>query len=388
MASRADRLLAPFANPMGTKDFNLARLGKGARTFTVPGDMWAPLYEALYADHLGGFRNLYVEHKTPHFPLFLDLDGEAPPDTSMRRLLLDDALPLLASSVAHAFSLQLVLVNVSSARDEMRGELLKTGLHVHFRMGDARPVLVSTATALVCRDHILEQLERHLPGHDWGKIVDPSVLKRNGLRMLWQEKNTTSSRVYEPLSQYRWDAQGGLRRSLDYHAEPLGGVDALRLFSVRAADAEDAPAPTPLIPDLAAILAPSSKRRRATAAGGGGGGGAGTGERAGPARVAEDVPHDIVDACHRLLKTHEHLFPGACVTAVKWGASTPGPASLTVGISSRMCHISGREHKSNHVFLRVSADGESSRLAPRPLAPRPPVVLNPPHTAEPGLLPR
>lgn len=187
-----------------------------------------------------------VELKTPHYFLFFDVDLLfARATTDRMRLAIRKTIDVITETIWKFVTREFfflpdtegarsqttttssgsdrVLVSTSPPKmvDDDRE---KHGLHLNFPA-----IVVNAPIALACREKLIRKLEtmhlddendsisidstasssglvRAVPLNSWGDIVDDSVFKANGLRMLFSNKGKTEARAYHPI---KWiDSRG------------------------------------------------------------------------------------------------------------------------------------------------------------------------------------
>ncbi|KAK9827059.1 hypothetical protein WJX74_004950 [Apatococcus lobatus] len=196
MPSEAEKLLASKACA-SAKDCNLVSLSGGKYLLQAEED-WSALRAAAARDFVAGARNFLVEYKTPVFKLFFDIDFAHA--TLGLDYVLQTLLPRILEGVAGAIDKQVVYqdVIIATSPAKPKGELTKTGVHLHWHQlavddltiqSHQVQLAVDSESALAIRASVLHEL-RQLPdvGLDFDAVVDDSVLKRNGLRLLFSSK--------------------------------------------------------------------------------------------------------------------------------------------------------------------------------------------------------
>lgn len=196
MPSEAERLLAPKACS-SARDCNLVLLSGGKFLLEADED-WEALRAAAARDFRVGARNFLVEYKTPVFKLFFDIDFAHA--TLGLEYVLQTLLPCILEGVGDAIDKEVVYqdVIIATSPAKPKGELTKTGVHLHWHQLAVNDLTIPEHTvqlavdsdsALAVRASVLHRLRR-LPdeGLDFDAVVDDSVLKRNGLRLLFSSK--------------------------------------------------------------------------------------------------------------------------------------------------------------------------------------------------------
>lgn len=175
-------------------DHNLLSLAGGSYQLQSD-DEWQELYRLLAADYEAGRPNLFVEMKTPIFPLVFDIDFKHPQHGL--QWLIDQILPavcrgLLAALATECRKVSFMLSTAPTIPCQMGEgqEGFKSGAHVHFLYarscndGKLLDVIVDEDSAMRVRQLCIEELvKQHGSGMDWETIVDPSVLKENVSRL-------------------------------------------------------------------------------------------------------------------------------------------------------------------------------------------------------------
>ena len=196
MPSHAETFLASHTCT-SSDELNLVALNSvhGGK-FQLPSDEdWRGLQKAVGRDKFEGNRNFLVEHKTPVFKLFFDIDFAH--GSLGLGYVLDTLLPAILSGTAAAVDCQVLFqdVIVAVSPPKPKGQLVKTGVHLHWHQislaGQAAPVsmAVDSASAMAIRASVLHSLSQ-LPdaGLNMEDVVDERVLKQNGIRLLFSSK--------------------------------------------------------------------------------------------------------------------------------------------------------------------------------------------------------
>ena len=196
MQSHAERFLVDKACA-SPADLNLVALNGGKYCLKTD-QQWDGLRRAVHRDCVEGRRNFLVEHKTPVFKLFFDIDFAHA--TLGLEYVLDTLLPCILQGVEDALDTPVVFqdVLVATSPPKQKGELTKTGVHIHWlqlEVTDASKgrqrvhMAVDMMSALAVRESVLNQLGS-LPdqGLDFKEVVDERVLKQNGIRMMYSQK--------------------------------------------------------------------------------------------------------------------------------------------------------------------------------------------------------
>lgn len=197
MTSWAEKFLASKACSSAA-DLNLVALNGGKFCLESDAD-WDSLRKAAARDYVTGNRNFLVEHKTPVFRLFFDIDFVHA--TLGLDYVLETLLPGILQGVEDAIDRQVhfqdVIVATSPAKT-IKGGLIKTGVHIHWhRISVQDPSIanhlvqmaVDPASAMAIRASVLHRLHL-LPeqGLNLEDVVDERVLKQNGIRMMYSQK--------------------------------------------------------------------------------------------------------------------------------------------------------------------------------------------------------
>lgn len=160
-------------------------------------------YDSFYEEYVNkvksGVKLYLVETKTPLFRFFIDLDY-----TSLKKLERDEIVEIVKR--IHERIGGLCVCSVSSPKQ--KGDLVKSGIHIHF------PNLVVTKKkALKLRQLVPEDLIQ---------FVDESVYKGSGLRMIWSYKRDGGS-PYVPFYNV----------STNEWLDQQPSVEILKLFSIK-----------------------------------------------------------------------------------------------------------------------------------------------------------
>ncbi|KAK9816124.1 hypothetical protein WJX74_005572 [Apatococcus lobatus] len=196
MPSHAERLLASKRCESASQ-LNLVALNGGKFLLEDDSD-WQALRKAVARDQFEGNRNFLVEHKTPVFRLFFDIDFAHA--TLGMDYVTGTLLPGILEGVGAAIDKHVLYqdVIVAASPPKAKGELTKTGVHLHWFRVAVRDVstehhlvelAVDSETAMAIRASVLHALKK-LPdvGLNLEDVVDERVLKQNGIRMLYSQK--------------------------------------------------------------------------------------------------------------------------------------------------------------------------------------------------------
>lgn len=194
--SSAERFLADKACS-SPADANLVALN-GGKYCLQDDQQWDDLRKAVHRDYLDGRKNFLVEHKTPVFKLFFDIDF-AHASLGLDYVL-DTLLPAILQGVEDALQADVVSqeIIVATSPAKPKGGLTKTGVHIHWVNACVKgptgtdqhaPMAVDSLAAMAIRASVLHRLGQ-LPdqGLDFGEVVDERVLKQNGIRMMYSHK--------------------------------------------------------------------------------------------------------------------------------------------------------------------------------------------------------
>ncbi len=196
MPSHAERLLAS-RRCESARELNLVALNGGK--FLLDDDaQWQALRKAVARDRVEGNRNFLVEHKTPVFKMFFDIDFAHA--TLGMDYVTGTLLPGIMEGVEAAIDKEVLFqeVIVTASPPKPKGGLTKTGVHLHWfqvavqDLSSGRHLVemaVDAESAMAVRASVLHSL-RKLPdvGLSLDDVVDERVLKQNGMRMLFSQK--------------------------------------------------------------------------------------------------------------------------------------------------------------------------------------------------------
>lgn len=196
MPSHAEKLLAS-KRCESASELNLVALN-GGKFLLGEDSEWEALRKAVARDRFEGNRNFLVEHKTPVFKLFFDIDF-AHASLGMDYVT-GTLLPGILEGVGAAIDKHVLWqdVIVAASPPKPKGELTKTGVHLHWfqvAVNDLSTeqhlveLAVDAETAMAIRASVLHTLKK-LPdvGLNLEDVVDERVLKQNGIRMLYSQK--------------------------------------------------------------------------------------------------------------------------------------------------------------------------------------------------------
>jgi hypothetical protein len=154
-----------------------------------------------------------VELKTAIFPLFFDIDGRwnhgaSNPQKTIRVLagfIYDFVTKIFfeidtsgaSTSAQPAVDRSKMIVCASPPKRDNTTE--KHGVHIIFPN-----IIVNAPIAIACRERLLCYISQcdfgdaEMPMNEMSDVVDDSVFKANGLRMIWSNKGKTEGRAYVP----------------------------------------------------------------------------------------------------------------------------------------------------------------------------------------------
>lgn len=182
-----------------------------------------------------------VEKKTPIYNFFMDIDYVSESQLELGELY--DILGVIGKCIMG----QCV---VSIAKPKMKDDKVKTGIHINWH-----GLHVEQETALEYRSKVIKGLYKHDPMKNWDAIIDESVYKGSGLRMLWSRKFVRKTNTWEieylPILQGR----GG---EFKHIADSGVTIELLRETSIRVEThkqaqpkkTKEAPPPPPNLVDL------------------------------------------------------------------------------------------------------------------------------------------
>ena len=167
-------------------------------------------------DHAGTFLNMYfnailrseklsvVELKTPLFKLFFDIDARVPcgVDTDFRPIFAElyDAVHefwVLDGQDGHTKMIVCSAPQKEHLDDKTYGTHMKLGFHIFFPT-----IHVNAPIALAFRDMLLSRMESAFPSfclNSWHDVIDQSVFKQSGLRIIYSCKGVNEGREYVPV---------------------------------------------------------------------------------------------------------------------------------------------------------------------------------------------
>jgi len=182
-----------------------------------------------------------VELKTPIFRLFFDIDASFPAgkekeSTETLVRISSRIKSYVASFFVDGTDTTAIGCLAPPKPDKNDPSLQKVGVHLIFPC-----CIVTSATARCCRDGLIPFLEEAfrattsscvMPSNPWRDVVDDSVFKANGLRMVWSCKGRTEARPYEPTFKIHVDGHVS-----DYVFETVVDKrEAIRETSIRVFD--------------------------------------------------------------------------------------------------------------------------------------------------------
>ena len=242
------------------KDGSYTNLALDGGKFSVPEGEYGAFLNKYVSVLQKGHTQFMVERRTPVFKLFVDLDIKA------EQVVAGEAIRalscfILQQSRAMFQAEELVVCTAEPRRLEAGG--WKTGVHLYWP-----EVLVNDATALVLRDLLVARCEsrfglgggekavlpRLLEG--WEKVVDQTVYKGSGLRMLYSAKGPAQRACYEPALVVR---EGGVEEVTEPRLDLRAWVVKT---SIRCAAARAATAILPSCPQLQQLQAPADSPPR------------------------------------------------------------------------------------------------------------------------------
>jgi hypothetical protein len=298
-----------------------------------------------------------VELKSPVFRLFFDLDVRFPssPDASPARI--SSALDLLEVSV-HRFVVdgffELSPASKTSwscrAPPKTEGDAIKHGCHLVFEN-----VFVNSPIALSLRSHLLACIDDAFgaddlrPCNEWADVIDDSVYKANGLRMLFSGKGRNENRAYVPRAKLSSsgsrDGPDGSDGSRDgVHVRPLvlspeTVQTALRACAIRTPNA---------------VLTPCVGGEHLVADDPNG---------HGPRGAVVGQSKDLALYADALESLRQHLLPEHRKASFTGVFVTDHAAYVKV--NSRYCANVAREHRTSTIFYEITSKGVCQRCYSR-----------------------
>ncbi len=181
-----------------------------------------------------------VELKTPVFRLFFDIDGKFPSRKKTECMATLRRIVLKIQEYTRQFFDESVdctaIACFAPPKPDKDGDE-KHGIHIIFPN-----CIVNSPIASCCRDGLIPWLDDAfratsstwiLPLNSWQDVVDDSVFKANGLRMIWSNKGKTETRPYEPNFRVNHD---GVVTEYTFN-NVLEKRDAIRETSIRVFNA-------------------------------------------------------------------------------------------------------------------------------------------------------
>lgn len=313
-----------------------------------------------------------VELKTPHFKLFFDIDALFPPGCERRATATIRRLSQFiwqfvtyeffeqrpnssesSSSLPHASDNQRMLVALSPSKKDGNG-MEKHGAHLVFP-----GLVVNAPIAQACRIKLLERLETSflrdeeedtmsldstassssshaqpmVPTNGWRDVIDDSVFKANGLRMIFSNKGPVEARPYQPSL---WIDSAGTH----IISTPQGDLTALReiikLSSIRCTAGE----PLSACVDGEHLLADKLDQHTSS------------GQLIGTSASIEMYADTLPLIRNLLPLVYRHVtFTAAFVTS----------HAVMLKSNSRYCQNIGGEHRTSTVYFSVTKHGGISQ---------------------------
>ncbi len=299
-----------------------------------------------------------VELKSPVFRLFFDLDVRFPLSASQARV--SAALDLLEVSV-HRFVVdgffELSPASKTSwscrAPPKTEGDAIKHGCHLMFEN-----VFVNSPIALSLRSHLLACIDDAFgaddlrPYNEWADVIDDSVYKANGLRMLLSGKGRDENRAYVPRAKLSSGSQDESNGSRDESSGSRDGVQvrplelspetlqtALRACAIRTPHA---------------VLTPCVGGEHLVADDPNG---------HGPRGAVVGQSKDLALYADALESLRQYLLPEHR-KATFTGIFTTDHA-VYVKVNSRYCANVAREHRTSTIFYEITTNGVCQRCYSR-----------------------
>lgn len=294
---------------------------------------------AIPEEHSGTFLNMYtnahlrgeklclVELKTAAFKMFFDIDAHISQDSTTEQR---DFVPLfiILNQVAAEFWLLSApprLIICAAPPKPVQDSGVKMGFHLYWPH-----IVVNAPIALAFREKVLEKLDACSTldvCNPWRDIVDASVLKANGLRMIYSEK-TDAPRPYTPFCSVENDKQ-------QFFPEPLTAADKRQCVLETS------------IRTFGELLTPCAS---------------------GIDKLANDEKYGTVQHGHAVsLDVYADVLPKvqAALPEVYAQQQFTGVFKLDHAVmlrsSSRMCQNVSREHQTSNVYFIVTRRGVAQR---------------------------
>lgn len=277
-----------------------------------------------------------VELKTPRFKLFFDIDVKFPKGRKKDCLVtLQRISETIRSFLKRMFFCDSVdmtaIACVAPSKPDKDGDE-KYGVHLIFPN-----CIVNSPIAASCRDALVPYLEDEfrassssdvMPLNKWPDIIDDSVFKANGLRMIWSSKGKYEKRQYQPY--VRIDDSGVETYSFSDIAQKR---DVIRDTSIRTFDMP-----------LSACL---------------------SGEH--DVQVSEKAQADVVvgtstsvDMYGSVLQDIRSVLPPIYKDVIFTAAFVTSYAVM-LKTNSRYCQNKGGEHRTSTIYFCVTKQGVSQR---------------------------
>ena len=289
---------------------------------------------AVPDEHAGTFLNIYfnalrkepiclVELKTPVFKLFLDIDarvrGSSSPD-------FQELFSKIHACATRFFSPSpptdhRMIVCSAESKHDTSDDTTKYGHHVVFP-----GIRVNAPIAMAFRSALLEDLVATMSfatHNAWDDVIDDSVYKANGLRVLYSHKGKTEGRPYIPALVYDIDIREVPAAATAAERRILLHDCSIRVFDgglTTCTGGEDALADQPTVHSLNGIVSGKT--------------------------VSLGMYTEALEKLQEVLPEvySTQRFTGAFVTNT----------SLMFRSTSRFCHCVMREHRTSTVYFCVS----------------------------------
>jgi hypothetical protein len=208
------------------QNVNFTSMGKQAGNFSMDKKGVQKMYEVIAKGNLDSF--CMVERKTPYFKLFFDLDNKKM-DKQFKKINEKKFWSYCTKTIVTV--LKKFIVEEKTTFQYIYSTRTDTthGLHLYFPN-----IVINSEYAMLLRNQIVKQLieeevYKNLTREDYEQIVDDSVYKGNGLRLLFQKKYNKDTKKQEK-GDYIIDVKSSTVKKI-----PTKKVDQLSLTSIRSA---------------------------------------------------------------------------------------------------------------------------------------------------------
>jgi hypothetical protein len=277
-----------------------------------------------------------VELKTPNFKLFFDLDAKFKKGTPKKQMLemLERISTAIRKYLVGFFDTTVDttgIMCVAPTKVDNDGDT-KAGVHLIFPNA-----LVNSQIASICRDGLLTHMEESFmastsadirPMNSWPDLIDDSVFRANGLRMVWNNKGKTEKRQYVPYA--KLTETGTVLYTFNDITEKR---DAIRDTSIRVFDA---------------VLSPCAHGEHTIS-------------------IKEDAKPDVIVGTSASIDMYGSVLPDirsvlpAVYKDVIFTAAFVTSYAVMLKTTSRFCQNKGDEHRTSTVYFCVTRQGICQR---------------------------